>query len=160
MRFFAQSMAIVFLGVSISISSIAAETGTRSFHADLTVDEETALVSTKATGTADFTVDLSNMRVFYRVTFKDLTSNVTGIHLHGPVPMGNNAPAFFDLAPNRVSGTASHFEGSGTLTESQFQYMLIHEAYINIQTRKFPEGEVRGQLERVPDQPLAASVTN
>ncbi len=138
---------------SNSVATGGAHTGIRAFHANMNAGEEVEVTPSKGSGTADFQVDLATLKVTYAVTFKDLSSDVTGVQLHGPIPMGNNAPEFLNVLPKPIAGTSGKYEGSGQLTESQLQYMLIHEAYINVSTRKFPQGELRGQLDRVRDQP-------
>lgn len=137
--------------VSLASHGAWAEAKTRSFHADLSPDEEPKVTPSGGSGALDITVDLSNLSMVYRVVLNGLKSEVTGIHLHGPCGRGDIAPAILDLAP---LGIRNPLQQSGTLTEGQLQYMLNGELYINVQTRKYKDGEIRGQLQRRPDQPV------
>ncbi len=147
--------AVLFTAI-ISVASFTsheagAEAKTRSFHADLSPDEEPKVTPSSGYGTLDITVDLSNLSMVYRVVINGMTSEVTGIHLHGPCGRGDIAPAILDLAP---LGIRNPLQRSLVLTEGQLQYMLNGELYINVQTRKYKDGEIRGQLQRRPDQPV------
>jgi hypothetical protein len=129
----------------------AAVPRTRSFHADLSSEEEAKVKPTRATGTADVTVDLATMQMNYRVTFKDLTSEPTRIDLHGPTVLGVDGPPFLDLA---AKGIKSPVEGTITITEAQLQYLLLREVYVSIATKTYAAGEIRAWFERRPDQPF------
>lgn len=139
------------LGIAFSANEARAQTKTRSFHADLTSDEQPKVTISPGTGTLDVNVDVATLRMTYRVASQNLTSRVTGIHLHGPCWKGDLAPAILDLAPR---GIATPLQGSLTVTEGQLQYMLNGELYLNITTAKYPEGEIRGQFQRRPDRPM------
>ena len=128
---------------------------TRTFHADLSSAEEVKVKPTKATATADITVDLATFRMNYKVTFKDLTSEPIRIGFHGPTVLGVDGPPFLDLATKNIK---SPLEGTTTLSEAQLQYLLLREVYITIETQKYGTGvgEIRGWFERRPDQPFVA----
>ena len=128
-----------------------AQTKTRSFHADLTADEQPKVTISSGTGSLDVNVDVATLQMTYRVTFQTLTSKVTGIRIHGPCWKGDLAPAILDLTPH---GIATPLQGVLTVTEGQLQYMLNGELYLNITTAKYPEGEIRGQFQRRPDRPM------
>ena len=124
---------------------------TRSFHADISSEEEAKVKPSNGIGTADLTVDLATLKMNYKVAFKNLTSEPTHIALHGAIVRGIDAPVILDLAPN---GIKNPLEGIASMTEVQLQYLLNREVYISIETRKYQEGEIRGWFERRPDQPM------
>ena len=128
-----------------------ANLGTRSFHADISSAEEVKVKPSDGFGTADITVDLATLKISYKVSFKGLTSEPTGIALHGAVVRGRDAPVFLDLAPK---GIKNPLEGTASITEIQLQSLLNREVYISIETRRYQEGEIRGWFERRPDQPF------
>jgi len=134
-----------------TFAATAPPTGTRTFHAEISSEEEVKVKPSSGVATADITVDLATLKIAYRVTFRNLTSESTHIALHGPVVRGRDAPAFLDLAPN---GIRNPLEGTASITEIQLQDLLNREVYISIATRKFPEGEIRAWFERRPDQPM------
>ena len=128
-----------------------AQPRTRSFHADISSEEEAKVKPSNGTGTADITVDLATLKLAYKVTFSGLTSDAIGISLHGPIVRGVDGPIFLDLVPN---GIRNPLEGVASLSEAEIQYLLLREVYVNIRTRKYEEGEIRGYFERRPDQPM------
>ena len=46
-------------------------------------------------------------------------------------------------------GLTSPIEGSSILNEGQLEYLLTDRMYVNILTKKYPGGELRGQLARL-----------
>ena len=123
----------------------------RSLHADISSDEEVKVKPSNGIGTADITVDLATLKMNYAVSFNNLTSEPTGITLNGPIVRGMNGAALVDLAPN---GITNPLKGTAQITELDLQALLNREVYVNIATRKYKEGEVRGWFERRPDQPM------
>jgi hypothetical protein len=145
-------MFAVFSSTSLRADSVA-PLGTRSFHADISSEEEVKVKPSNGIGTADITVDLATLKMNFRVAFKDLTSEPTHIALHGAGVRGVDAPVLVDLAPK---GIKNPLEGTTTITDVQLQYLLNREVYISIETRKYNEGEIRGWFERRPDQPMSS----
>jgi hypothetical protein len=142
------------LGVFCPTSLLAdssAQPVTRSFHADISSEEEVKVKPSNGVGFADVTVDLATLKMNFKVTFKDLTSEPTHIALHGASVRGVDAPVLLELAPNAIKNP---LEGTASITDVQLQNLLNREVYISIETRKYPEGEIRGWFERRPDQPL------
>lgn len=124
------------------------------FYAVLTADEQSATTESPGSGRADFLLDRATTTLSWKVTYKDTTSPVTGAHIHGPQRPGVNAGVMFDLAQK---GQKLPLEGSVVLTDAQLEYLLSGRTYVNIHTTKYPAGELRGQIERVPP---AEAVTN
>lgn len=119
---------------------------TRTFHADLSAEEQTKFTESPAKGVADLTVDLSTLEVHWTVVFRDLTSEVTAITLNGPAQPGANGVVMLDIGKDDKSSPA---EGTAKLNEAQVQFLLNRWAYVNIATRNFPKGEIRGQFTAV-----------
>lgn len=147
LKYFAQ-----FLVVLISVPPVAAadpimEGPPIGFYAVMTADEESASTESPGTGRADFLLDRATTRLSWKVTYKNTTSPVTGAHIHGPQRPGTNAGVQFDMAPNGLKSLP--LEGSAVLTDAQLEYLLSGRMYVNIHTTKYPEGELRGQIERV-----------
>jgi hypothetical protein len=62
-------------------------------------------------------------------------------HFHGPSPEGKNAGPMVT-----IDKVASPSKGSATLIEDQAKALTGGQMYINVHTAKFPNGEIRGQL--------------
>lgn len=128
-------------------SSALAQSTSRVFHADLSAENQTRLTISPANGTADLTLDLTDLTLTWEVHFKDLQSKPTAANLHGPAQPGANGLAFVDLAPD---GIKSPLKGSAVLTEAEVQYLLAGWTYVEIATEKFPYGETRGPVDVGP----------
>jgi hypothetical protein len=113
----------------------------------MSADEESATVDSPGNGRADFTLERETLKLSWRVTFEGLTGPVTAAHVHGPQRPGVDAGVQFDVAGG---GKTSPIEGSVVITDAQLEYLLSGRSYINLHTAKYPNGEIRGQLRRVP----------
>ncbi len=104
--------------------------------------EKPAAVSTDGSGTV--TVTLDGTKVSVEGSFRDLSSNATAAHIHGPADVNSNADAICTLTiPQATSGTIT---GECTITEAQATAMEDGMTYVNIHTANHPAGEIRGQL--------------
>ncbi len=138
----------VFLAVHVAAcGALAADPTERRFTAELSADNETRTVNSPAKGAATAVIDLPTLTLKWHVTYSGLTSEVTSIRLHGPAQVGANGVPFLDLASKSFK---SPLDGSAELTEGQIQYMLARWSYIEISTKKYPKGEIRGQMIVVP----------
>jgi hypothetical protein len=125
-----------------------------SFYADLSADEQSAVTESPGKGHIEFILQRATLRLSWKLTYAELTSAPTGVHVHGPQTPGGNAGVVIDLAPN---GVKSPLEGSVVLTEGLLQYLLTGRMYVNLHTVRYKEGELRGQImRRRPDAPKAA----
>ena len=127
--------------------SAARAQGSRDFHADMAAEWETKYTESPATGTADFHLDLATLTFTWKIAFKDLTGPLVSAHIYGPAQPGANGQIFIDVGGK---GAKSPLTGSQVLTEAQVQYLLYGWTYVNLITAKWPNGEIRGQLDVVP----------
>lgn len=110
------------------------------FTADMTAGAEVPPTESTATGAADVTVDTEAMTVSWEVTVKDLTGDPVAAHIHGPASRDENAPPVIDMSDAIMNGEAE-------ITEDQIDQMKDGKYYVNVHTKKYPDGEIRGQLE-------------
>lgn len=134
-----------------SVVHAGADPGPVMFYAELSADEQAATTVSKGRGRAEFSLDRATTRLDWRVTATALDSTVLGVAIHGPQRMGTNAGVQIDLAPQ---GVRAVLVGSAVLTEAQLDYLLAGRMYVNVRTRRYPAGELRGQIQRRP--PTAA----
>jgi hypothetical protein len=82
------------------------------------------------------------------LTYRNLTGNATGVHIHGPAPMTANANVMVNLAPLAVGGLSSSGSlfGTVTLTPDQIAALVDGLTYINFHTPSNTSGEIRGQI--------------
>lgn len=102
----------------------------------------------KAKGTGEASYDTATKTLSWEFTYDGLTGPAKAAHFHGPAGPGVNAPP---VVP--ISGElASPIKGSVVFNEQQDQAISggkWNEWYFNIHTEKFPNGEIRGQVEKV-----------
>ncbi len=113
------------------------------FAADLTPEAETAPTESPGKGHIDLWLERATLKITWRVTYSGLTSPPTSVGLHGPENAGANAGVLVDLHAGK-----SPIEGTGVLTDGQFQYLITTRVYANIMTGRYPAGELRGHLRR------------
>jgi hypothetical protein len=125
-------------------------------------------------GTADFADDTFN----FTLSAFDLSSAITGFHIHGAATTSETAPIRIDLSGpgfiNFVSGNSVLIGGSNiaapmlpdtpaTATNAGHPSMSFLDAlrgglaYVNVHTSNFPGGEVRGQFLAVTAVPEPSS---
>ncbi len=111
--------------------------------ADLTGAEVMPPASTAGNGEFAAVYDRSSRLLRWKSRVAGLRGEVTGISFNGPADLDQNAPPVIEWqgAANRAS-----YEGRATLTAAQASNMLAGTWYVNVRTRAFPQGELRGQI--------------
>jgi hypothetical protein len=140
------------LAQSSKLNSLQGEQGDQNaegppiiFYADLSADEESAETDSPGAGRFECSLERKTLMLSWTVTYKDLTSPATSAAIHGPQTPGGEAGVLIDLAPK---GVASPITGSVVLNEGELEYLLTGRMYVNIDTKQYPAGELRGQLSR------------
>ena len=135
--------------------SALAKADTITFTATLQGSQEVPARNTTATGTATVTLNDVTGQGTISVSFSGLTAAVTGGHIHCCAFPGTNAPvivpfdAVLTLTAGGTAGSLSNY--AFTLTAAQIAGMKSGQTYVNIHTSTFPGGEIRGQLNAVPE---------
>lgn len=166
------------LSLLLSVSLLAASTVQAAiiqFTVDLSGDNENPAVSTPGNGTAQIDIDTITRMLTIDVVFADLLGITTAAHIHCCAAPPTNAmvatqvPSFMGFPLGVSSGTFSNsfdmglassynpafITAHGGTVDSAFADllagMLAQSAYLNIHTSRFPAGEIRGTLMRVPE---------
>ena len=84
-------------------------------------------------------------KLAYRLTFADLSGSATAAHVHMGAP-GQAGPVAIALC-GPCSPVA---KGVLTLAPDQAAAILAGNTYVNVHTAQNPDGEIRGQVKRVP----------
>jgi hypothetical protein len=123
--------------------AIAAPVQARTIHysASLSGASEVPPHQTAGTGTVDADLDTATRTFTYTVTYAGLTGPAVAAHFHGPAAPGTNAPPIITL-----KDLASPIKGSAVLTADQMAELQAGKWYLNVHTKAFPAGEIRGQL--------------
>lgn len=135
----------------------------QAYSAELTGDQQVPPVKTDASGHALFEVSEDGTEVSYAI-YVDFICNVTQAHIHLG-EKGENGPVVAWLYPEDTKEPKlieDRFEGClavGTITEDELvgpleaasfeevaEALESEGAYVNIHTKQYPDGEIRGQI--------------
>jgi hypothetical protein len=123
-----------------------------------TIQEMPTPSGSSATGTAYFSLNADFTAINYEVQVDGLTGPIMGAHLHNATA-GNNGPVLVDLSGdvtgNRISGTITGTD----LTDALIKELLESAIYINVHTAANPNGEVRGQINRLAREGYTVNMT-
>ncbi len=146
------------------------------FVGSLAGANEVPTVDSPGTDSATVVLDPTAQTIQVNATFSGLTSNDVAAHIHCCAPLGTNAgvattvPAFpgfplgvtsgsyssavFDLTQPTIYNPAFVTLEGGTIPQAEAALIAGIEhgmTYLNIHTTNNPGGEIRGQLEPVPE---------
>jgi hypothetical protein len=110
------------------------------FKADMKGASEVPPADSGGTANAMVTLDTATRKLAWKITYSGLTGEPTAAHFHGPAAPGANAGPAVNISGKIAEGTAD-------LTDTQITDLQAGKWYLNIHTAKFPDGEVRGQVE-------------
>jgi hypothetical protein len=128
--------AFLALAVALSSGSIWA----KDVNVSLSGSEETPPVTTKASGTAKFSIGDDKM-VTGSVTTSGIEATAAHIHLGAS---GMSGPPIITLAKG-ADGTWS-VPAASKLTDDQFASFKAGNLYVNVHSAEHKPGEIRGQL--------------
>ena len=91
--------------------------------------------------------DPNSHKLIWTVTYADLSSALIGAEFHGPVPWLGRAPE--ENAPAQVTTPGdlkSPIHGASTLDDIQARDLMAGRWYLNLHSKMFPSGEIRGPV--------------
>jgi hypothetical protein len=113
----------------------------------MTGAQETPAVNTSATGTVDAEYNRLTKTLSYKFSFSGLTDTTTAAHIHGLAEAGVPAAVVQSFSPwpkvKAGSYTGTLLVDGVKITEAD---LLASRYYINVHSKAFPNGEIRGQL--------------
>lgn len=133
--------------------------GPARFQAPLSSEEEVPPNASGGTGVSTVDLNAEQTEIAFTLEFAGLGSEATAAHIHVGPP-GENGPIIFTLAMAPLTGPVS-----GTLTAANLEprpaqgvntfadavdALLRGNAYVNVHSNTFPNGEIRGQLIPAP----------
>lgn len=116
---------------------------------EMTGSREVPMKKTAARGTVDVSYNKCKKELTFSISWKDLSGEPIGAHIHGTALPGVNAPVkypFTSLIPKTTSGTFTNtvmVDGTAIKEDS----LLLGYYYLNIHTPANPMGEIRAQIE-------------
>jgi hypothetical protein len=145
---------------SIKFTNLAFAQTAGKFTANLSGQDEVPPTDTKSIGTANFVIHSNGKIMSYNVTANNI-DKVTMVTINQG-KKGENGPAvvtlirFKNLTPTGqingqlAQGNISSIDLTGPLKGMQISDLAKlfqdNNAYVNIQTKQYPDGEIRGQL--------------
>jgi hypothetical protein len=130
--------------------------GTLRFTVNLDGASEVPSVSSSFTGFGWWTLTGTQLDGAVGVSFAPFVP--TGGGIYGPALPGRNAPLLFAFGPPvevqpfpPIEPGGIGFIGSFTLTQSQISELVGGRYYVNIMSAGHPNGEIRGQINLVPE---------
>lgn len=166
-----RAIALLTIGALLAVPAIAL--AAEPFAAPLSGDSEVPPVETDATGNATVTINDAATEISFEVTFEGLSGDGTATmsHIHygaadvaGPVMIWLTEVGVTDgTYSSPISGTAGEAEftpvenGPQTFAEA-LQAIRDGMAYVNVHTVTNGGGEIRGQLDEIPDTAVGESV--
>lgn len=136
MRYSRLSMILI---SALLIGASAARAESISLVAHLLGSAEVPGTQSDAFAEAQFTYDSASHVLQYYVNYDGVAP--TKVDLHGPAAANEKAAAILDipLSTSPVSGTVQ-------LAPEQGNELLAGKIYLDIQSQKYPDGEIRGQI--------------
>lgn len=114
---------------------------------DITGGQEVPVVSTRGAGNLDVRYDKANKQLTLTFAWGNLTDSVTAMHIHGPALPGVAGPVLVPFTNFPRGKYGSHTQtfrvDEVTLKEAE---LFGDQYYVNIHTKAFPGGEIRGQI--------------
>ncbi len=137
-------MTIILSAMVFSITAAAAP----QFSVYLNGRQEVPANNSPGSGTCMITLNGSETQVTVECTYRNLSSNAIGAHIHDNAPVGVNGPIRFDFSfTGGTTGTIGPL--TFNTTPAQIADLRANRWYVNIHTANFPGGEIRGQVKRV-----------
>lgn len=112
------------------------------FTAELDGGNENPPNPSNATGALSATFDTLTRKLTYTVTYEGLSGPAVAAHFHGPAAPGQNAGVQVPV----TTSLDNPIKGAADLTEQQAKALEAGQWYFNIHTKKYPDGEIRGQV--------------
>lgn len=153
--------AAILLAIVALIAAPATVLAAEPYTAELTPEAEVPPVTADGSGSASVTISDDESSIDYEVSYQDLTGPATAAHIH----YGDVDEAGGVILPLEVGDSPF----SGTLTEADFTPLdggpqtwgdalaAIRDGltYVNVHTDANQGGEIRGQLQALPDTATA-----
>ena len=122
----------------------------------MSASQEVPANPSTATGTIDLTYNRDTKVMTYTVTWSGLTDTLIAMHIHNTADPGYNAGVLQNIitASNGIATPGPKFIKSGTISATLYidgqvfkeEHLLANKYYMNIHTKTYPGGEIRGQL--------------
>lgn len=142
--------------LSIVAFSSGIATAQTTFEAYLSGLEEAPPNASPGSGYATLVLNAAQTHFTLDANWSGLLAPATASHIHGPGGAGTNAPVLFGLSGVPAATAGAIPTQSFSISPVQVGYLFSGYLYVNVHTTVFPGGEIRGQLQLVPEPSAAA----
>jgi CHRD domain-containing protein len=136
--------ALILTAFATCLMSAAVQAETITYRATLNGAAEVPPNKTGGTGTATATIDTDLKMLSYTVQYSGLSGPATAGHFHGPAGAGKNAAVLIPI----MAPLGSPIHGMARLSDAEIAAFQAGNVYVNIHTKEYPEGEIRGQMSK------------
>jgi hypothetical protein len=138
-------LAGLILGTVINLQAQSA------YNAQLDGFQEVPPNASPGYGSADLTLNGTTLSIDANTgAYSSLLGGATAVTINDAA-VNANGPTVISLTLDTPGATDGTFQGSGTLTAQQITDLNAGNLYINLRSPVFPSGEIRGQIESVPE---------
>ncbi len=139
-------VAISLIGAACSDNNTGIPAGLEVYKATLNGANERPTPVT-STATADALITVLGKEISWKVDITTAIDSVTIGHIHrGVADSAGNVVQNLSPTPTGVAFTGTVANGAAIPPDSVIALMRAGKAYVNIHTKKYPAGEIRGQL--------------
>ncbi len=148
---------VILFGALLATTTIFQRIGHTQVFFTATIDSSGGPVHTisNGTGTAWAVLNPSTATLKYQITYANLDSTFIAAHFHYGSASDASGPVVMPITTwvgNTAAGTWSN------IPDSIVAAIMKGDIYINIHSKKYPAGEIRGQLEPAPDFGVSISL--
>lgn len=162
--------ATILLAIAALVAAPATVLAAEQFTATLTPGAEVPPVTCEAdcSGSASVTISDDETSIDYEVTFENLSDENTpsAAHIHfGGADVSGPVMIPFEVGPSPFSGTFNEADyvaedGIPATWAEALDAIRDGDAYVNVHTATNPGGEIRGQLDALPDTAAPGAETS
>ena len=143
-----RTIATFALAAAFSMGIASAQT---TYHATLLGVNEVPANASPASGVGTVVLNAAGTLITVDESWSGLTAPATASHIHGPAPVGMNAPVIFAFTGVPAATSGAIPEQTFAITAAQAIQLQGGMFYMNVHDSVFPGGEIRGQLTLVPE---------
>ena len=146
---------VVSLALATALSAGVASAQS-TFQAFLSGLGETPANASPGSGFGTLVLNAAQTQITADETWSGLLAAATASHIHGPGGAGTNAGVLFAFSGVPTATAGSIPQQVFAINATQVGYLFSGYLYMNVHTSSFPGGEIRGQLQLVPEPSTTA----
>jgi CHRD domain-containing protein/PEP-CTERM motif-containing protein len=139
------------IAVALFLLALPVQATIIDFSANLSGLQENPQNASPASGTGTVVLNDVAHSITVDLSWTGLSAPATTADIHGPAPLGVNAPLIFPFAGVPAATAGSIPEQTFAITGSQIADLENGQYYFNVHDANFPGGEIRGQIAPVPE---------